>query len=339
MVTASDQELLDRYALSGQASAKVHGWANGARMFAVLRGLQERGWFEYLVQQRERAELLEFSELQTEQFDDVLAVLAAHGVVEQEAGTVRLTASFAELVADDASIGLDEILDASALAIEQSRGAVAPGTATLTEQDALVVARASGGRANDITKLVYEQYWLVHLPELSDALRTGRFLDVGCGVATTSLTLATIFPKSQVLGIDVVPAAVDEARRRAEALGVQDRAEFSCLDAQEFDATDAFGTAFWAQPFFPGPTRARTLAAIFRALHPGGLLILQEMAPAPAEEAKLPAYTLRRLAVRTTGRPFGSTAEELITEAEAAGFTLTRIALADSERYVIMQRP
>lgn len=337
-MTTSDQELLDRYALSRQAASEVHGWANGARMFAVLRGLQARGWFEYLAQPRERAALLAFSELATEQFDDVLAVLDAHGIVEQEAETVRLTASFAELVADDALMGLDEILDASALTVEQCRGAVAPDPAPMTEHDALVVARASGGRPNEITRIEYEE-WLGHLPELSDALRSGRFLDVGCGVATTSLTLARIVPEAQVVGIDVIPAAVDEARRRAEGLGVQDRAEFRCLDAQEFDAVDEFGTAFWAQPFFPEPTRARTLAAIYRALQPGGLLILQEMAVAPTDEARLPAYTVRRLAVRTTGRPYGRTAEELIAEAESAGFTLSRLALADSERYVIMQRP
>ncbi|MFI5693507.1 SAM-dependent methyltransferase [Kribbella sp. NPDC051586] len=338
-MNASEQELLDRYALSGEASAKVQGWANGARMFAVLRGLQERGWFRYLGRPRGRDELLEFSGLATVQFEDVLAVLDAHGVVEQQAGIVRLTPSFAELVADDASIGLDEILDASVLGLEQSRGAVAPGTTPMTERDALVVARGSGGRANDITKVVYEEYWLVHLPEVSEALRAGRFLDVGCGVATTSLTLARIFPETSVLGIDVVPAVVDEARRRAEALGVQDRAEFRCVDAQEFDQVDGFGTAFWAQPFFPEPTRAKTLAAIFQALHPGGLLILQEMMPPPTDQAKLPAYTLRRLAIRATGRPFGGTAEELVAEAESAGFTLARIALADSERYVIMRRP
>jgi SAM-dependent methyltransferase len=340
MASTSEQNALDRAGIAGAALAKVNAWVNGARILAVLRELRGRGWFEFLAQPRSYDELLSFSGLPATQLDDLLAVLVVHEIATRESGTVRLTPSFAEFTADDASAGLDEILAYSAVSIDQLRRAVStPGPLPLSEPDALVLARASGGRPTEITKVLYEHCWIGDLPELSDAIRSGRFLDAGCGVATTALTLARIYPESRVVGIDVVPAVIAEAEVRAETLGVADRAEFRCVDAQEFEADNSFDAAFWAQPFFPESARAGTLAAIRRALRPGGLLVLQEMAVEPTNPAALPGYTLRRLTARSTGHLYGTTAEALIVEAEAAGFELVRIARSEGDRYVIMRRP
>src|ERR1700741_4764670 len=59
-------------------------------------------------------------------------------------------------------------------------------------------------------------------PELSALIHQGRFhgdvLDVGCGEAAISLTLAELGHRT--LGLDLSPTAIDLARREAEGRGL-----------------------------------------------------------------------------------------------------------------------
>jgi SAM-dependent methyltransferase len=252
---------------------------------------------------------------------------------------VRMTPSFEALAGEDAWIGLDDLLDRSELMSRLSRSAVEePGPLPLTEPDALVVARAAGGAAGSVTQALYEQTLLPQLPELTDVLKTDKWLDVGCGVACATLTMASLLPHFEAVAIELVPTVGAETVRRAEALGVTDRVDIRVMDARDLDEPDAFGGAFWAQPFFPEQTRAATLAMLLRVVKPGGLLMMQEMEPVP-EETERPAYTLRRLIAQGWGVPFGRTAEQLADEATAAGFEFDRLASTDFGRFVVARRP
>jgi SAM-dependent methyltransferase len=269
---------------------------------------------------------------------DILDVLSSYGVVRHEDGVAQLTPEFAALNSSDSYIGLDDLLDQAELTIRLARTAADdPGPLPLTEPDALVIARSNGGKATPVTRALFETGFLPGLPELTEALKRDRFLDVGCGVAGASLTLATMFPEVHTVAIELVPTVAAETLRRAKELGVADRVDIRCLDARDFDEPDAFGGAFWAQPFFPESIRAATLAMILRSLKPGGLLFLQEMEPEPTEPAR-PAYTLRKLVAHGWQIPFGRTAEALTAEAEAAGFTLLRLAKTDLGRMIILKR-
>ncbi len=55
-------------------------------------------------------------------------------------------------------------------------------------------------------------------------------LDLYCGIGTISLALAK-WGAGRVLGAEIVPAAVDDARENARRAGLQDRTEFFCADA------------------------------------------------------------------------------------------------------------
>ena len=67
-----------------------------------------------------------------------------------------------------------------------------------------------------------------HLVELckAETLRVGRALEVGCGTGTNAVWLAQ--QGFEVLGVDVAPAAVEQARARASAAGSTCR--FAALD-------------------------------------------------------------------------------------------------------------
>jgi SAM-dependent methyltransferase len=328
-----------RFELAGAARQSVEGWATGAQVLALLTSIRDLGWPAYLSEPRDLDELAAYSGLPPARLADVVAVLAEHGIVESQDSKVRLTPQYEAFAADDAWIGLDDILDRTALTSRLVRTAVEDGgRLPLTGDDALVIARAAGGRVTDETKDLYEEHFLPHLPELTELIRTDRWLDVGCGVAGATLTLSTMFAEARTLAIELVPEVAAEAVRRAEAHGVADRVEVRCMDARDLEEEDEFGGAFWAQPFFPESTRAETLAVIRRALKPGGLLFVQEMEPEP-EPAARPAYAVRRLVAQGWDVPFGRTAEQLAAEAQAAGFELVRIAVTAFGRLVILRRP
>ncbi|WFF00226.1 hypothetical protein [Micromonospora sp. WMMD964] len=85
-------------------------------------------------------------------------------------------------------------------------------------------------------------------------------------------------------------------------------------------------------------TRPGTLRAIHRALAPGGILLEQELDSKPADTAHAPALALRRMVFHGWGISFASTAEQLAVEAQAAGFTLIRIATTNLGRMVVLRR-
>ena len=50
-----------------------------------------------------------------------------------------------------------------------------------------------------------------------------RVLDLGCGPGAQTLDLAGALPDAEILALDLLPQLVDEARRRIEAAGLEDR--------------------------------------------------------------------------------------------------------------------
>ncbi|MFK3983826.1 SAM-dependent methyltransferase [Micromonospora sp. NPDC050397] len=334
-----DVQPLERLALAGKARQSLKNWIAGAQFLALLAAIDEQGWTRFLAEPRDLDALTDFSGLPPARLRDLVDALEAHGVVERQDRTVRLSAPFEALAADDAMIGLSDLLAGATLMAGKIRAAAqSPGALPLTDDDALVVARAVGGRVTPVSRTLYENLFTGGLPELAGAVRAGRWLDVGCGIAGATLTMATMVPQLRAVAVELVPLVAAEATRRTEALDLTDRVEVRCVDARDVDEKDTFAGAFWAQPFFPESARTATLDMILRALEPGGLLFVQEMEPEP-QESDRPAYALRRLVYQGWGVPFGRTAEQLAAEAESAGFALVRIAPTDFGRFVILRRP
>ena len=328
----------ERLALAMEARQRLENLRAGAQFLTLLDSVREKGWLAFLAEPRTLDELAEFTGLPSARVADVLTALEENGVVGQENGKVRLTGPFDAVIADDAWISLGDKLAHIALESRLIRAAVSsPEPLSLTEEDALVVANAVGGRTTDVSLTLYGQL-LAQLPELGELPRLGRWLDVGCGVACASLTLASRIPEMRAVAVELVPTIAEEAVRRAKALGIADRVEIRQMDARDLPERDVFVGAFWAQPFFPMPTRAATLAVILQALQPGGSLFVQEIEPAPSEEGR-PAYAVRQVIGRGLDTWFGPTAEQLAEEAVAAGFKLDRIAQTDFGRMVVVRKP
>jgi SAM-dependent methyltransferase len=110
-------------------------------------------------------------------------------------------------------------------------------------------------------------------PELAALIEQGKFhgdvLDVGCGEAAISLTLAG--RGYTTVGLDLSPTAIDLARREAEKRGLTN-ATFQVADISDFTGFDGrFGTIVDSTLFHSIPVEAREgyQQSISRAAAPG----------------------------------------------------------------------
>jgi SAM-dependent methyltransferase len=110
-----------------------------------------------------------------------------------------------------------------------------------------------------------------------------RVLDVGCGVGRWSRLLAA--RGADVLGVDLSPTMIAQARRRADADGVAGRCRFQVQDLSSLDVGERFdlilGVTVLQHILDPRALRA-ALAAMTARLAAGGRMILLEAAPTAA---------------------------------------------------------
>jgi 2-polyprenyl-3-methyl-5-hydroxy-6-metoxy-1,4-benzoquinol methylase len=80
--------------------------------------------------------------------------------------------------------------------------------------------------------------WLPALNGVVEKLERGaRVADVGCGHGTSTIIMASAFPKSQFTGFDYHGPSVEHARSAAEASGVADNTRFEVASAKAYPGT------------------------------------------------------------------------------------------------------
>jgi SAM-dependent methyltransferase len=126
-----------------------------------------------------------------------------------------------------------------------------------------------------------------------------KVLDVGCGLGTNALRLASL--GYHVLGVDVSPTAIAQAQARRDAAGLA--CDFRCADflADECGVWDVVFDRGCLHGFAEAAGRARFAAAVAGALPPGGLWLDVSGSrdngdsPARIRELALPRLTLADL--------------------------------------------
>ena len=136
-------------------------------------------------------------------------------------------------------------------------------------------------------------------PELSALIDQGKFhgdvLDVGCGEAAISLTLAEL--GHECVGLDLSPTAIELARREAEKWGLA-KATFEVADISNFTGYDArFGTIVDSTLFHSIPVEAREgyQRSISRAAAPGASYFALVFDKAAVPEGPINAVTADEL--------------------------------------------
>ena len=112
-------------------------------------------------------------------------------------------------------------------------------------------------------------------PDLIDRLEAGiDVLDAGCGAGRAAIALARRFPRSRFAGWDLCQDAIDMARQAARGVGnvAFDQRDLSFMEEKgAFDLVTSFDAVHDQKD--PG----RLLAAIRRALRPGGVHLMQDI--------------------------------------------------------------
>lgn len=233
----------------------------------------------------ERSELAELSE----RLSVATEALAALGAA------LRLRVS-GERAPDDVQSSLDQIVDAlgvraalEAATPEYLAEILAPIRALFLESVDLLtdpsrapgwayadadllesLGRSSAGIAEELRALAST------LPGLADSLdRPGAaFLDVGVGVAATSIAMCEIWPCLRVVGIDPYELALSLARRNVERAGLADRVELRRQGVEQLEDEACFDLAWLAGPFLSRSALETGLERVLRALRPGGWAVL-----------------------------------------------------------------
>ncbi|GAA4722516.1 class I SAM-dependent methyltransferase [Phytohabitans rumicis] len=165
---------------------------------------------------------------------------------------------------------------------------------------------------------IFERIWFGGGREWLGARAQGRVLEVAIG---TGLNLPHYPTDASITGIELSPAMLARAKRRAADLG---RAvDLHTGDAQALPfADEAFDTVVCALSLCTIPDPATTIGQMKRVLVPGGRLLLLDHTASTWPPIHAAQWLLERLTIRTAGEHFTRRQLPLV---RAAGFEIIEV--------------
>ena len=145
-------------------------------------------------------------------------------------------------------------------------------TGWAVHDDATLLAQ---GKSSVLAARMLAKYAIPSLDGLSERFAVGGdFLDVGVGVAELAAAFCEAIPTARVVGIDVLPRALDLARQTIAARGLAERLQLRHLAVEDMTDVAQFDLAWMPARFVPPDEFARGLHRVRDALRPGAWLIV-----------------------------------------------------------------
>jgi len=197
-----------------------------------------------------------------------------------------------------------------------------------------VMAEDSG--VNIVEPLVEQILPLV--PGLIEKLEQGiHVLDIGCGRGLALQRLAQTFPNGRYTGLDFSEEAIAAAQAEADRLGLTNIC-FTVQDAATFNESNRYELITTFDAIHDQAHPARVLGNIARALKPGGVYLMQDIAASSQVQHNLDhplapfLYTLSTMHCMTVSLAYGGDGlgtmwgkEKALEMLAEAGFTGTEV--------------
>ena len=135
---------------------------------------------------------------------------------------------------------------------------------------------------------VFFQEGLAVLPDLAARLASGaRVLDVACGGGKWLIAVATRFPASELVGVEFEPDSVARAMRHVTDAGLESRIRIEAREIPTMPFSEQFDLVYMQDALHELPDPVASLRAAWRAVRPGGRLVVFEWClPATLEESQ-----------------------------------------------------
>ncbi len=117
-----------------------------------------------------------------------------------------------------------------------------------------------------------------------------RVLDIGCGTGYMTRQMAAMFPRAEVIGIDIAPGMIEEAKKRA-----RERPRFISGDGERLAFPDHCFDLIVSNATFQWMAAERALAEAGRTLKRGGRVELNTFGPETLKELKAAGFTTNEL--------------------------------------------
>jgi SAM-dependent methyltransferase len=294
--------------------------ASASAAAEVLSRLEESAWvlagFDRLI----RSEALTASglTLRTPEDEAAAQLLAAVGLVDG-GDPPRLATGLSELLADGSleTRWHAAISNLRQVATATGMGAGHDAEGWSAQDDATLVAQ---GKSSALGGTMLATFAVPSLDGLAERFAAGgAFLDVGVGVGELAAAFCDALPVARVVGLDVLPRALDLARQTIATRGLQDRLEVRLLPVQDLTDVAQFDLAWMPAPFLPPHVFAEALRRVREALRPGGWLVV---ATGRFDGDALAVAVTRWKTLSSGGTPL--TADEACTALQDAGFAEVR---------------
>jgi ubiquinone/menaquinone biosynthesis C-methylase UbiE len=180
----------------------------------------------------------------------------------------------------------------------------------------------------------FEKIWFGGGREWVCSRATGDVLEVAIGTGRN----LSFYPKGvQITGIDLSPAMLDLARRRATELGIDVELLEGDAEALPF-ADNRFDTVVCALSLCSIPNGAKAIAEMARVLKPGGRLLLLDHIGSTWPPVRAAQWLLERLTIRSAGEHF---TRRQLPVVQAAGLDIveTQRLKAGSVERILARKP
>ena len=144
--------------------------------------------------------------------------------------------------------------------------------------------------------VMQDEVFKVRLLEVAHLESASSVLDLGCGTGTLTILAKRRCPSIQITGLDIDPAVLNIARKKAIQAGAQVRWEIGMADELTFDKA-TFDRVLSSLMFhhLDRAAKVRALEETFRVLKPGRELFILDFGVPHTAWMKLIAIALRRL--------------------------------------------